>query len=284
MGVVQSWTSPADEVACTLLKGGLKAYTMSVLGMEVANRCAAIRRKKPGVDHRYHEHLAGVWDDDDPHPVGREQEEVPVVLVETEDGGCMDMGNNKWWTKWLGVGSSPKEKESTKPDNNEESDSSTSSNGTASTVGPEAWSQKRGPKHACGLCCRPLRAKEGAVRCSQGHWMHLKCAGVTVSQAKKVFRSNRVFQCRCRKARPAKWLREERERHKLRRREQRSKARKVGVAPEEQPPQATSTGRTTAKRLRETGSGWSGWPSHCSRGKSSTNRHEEKDGIGGEDR
>ena len=74
------------------------------------------------------------------------------------------------------------------------------------------------------------------MRCSQGHWMHLKCAGVTVSQAKKVFRSNRVFQCRCRKARPAKWLREERERHKQRRREQRSKARKAGVALEEQPP------------------------------------------------
>ena len=69
VGVVQSWTSPADEVACTPLKGGLKAYTMSALGTEVANTCAAIRRKKPGVDHQYHEHLAGVWDDDDPRPV-----------------------------------------------------------------------------------------------------------------------------------------------------------------------------------------------------------------------
>ena len=74
------------------------------------------------------------------------------------------------------------------------------------------------------------------MRCSHGHWMHLKCAGVTVSQAKKMFRSNRVFQCRCRKARLAKWLREERERHKQRRREQHSNARKVGVAPEEQHP------------------------------------------------
>ena len=108
----------------------------------------------------------------------------------------------------LGVGSSPKEIESAKPNINEESVSSMGSNGTTSTVGPKAWSQKRGPKHACGLCCRPMRAKEGAVRCSHGHWMHLKCAGVTVSQAKKVFRSNRVFQCRCRKASPAKWLRE----------------------------------------------------------------------------
>ena len=68
-----------------------------------------------------------------------------MVLVEAEDGGCMDMGNNRWWTKWLGVGSSPREKESTKPDNNEERDSSTSSNGTASTVGPEAWSQSAVP-------------------------------------------------------------------------------------------------------------------------------------------
>ena len=193
VGVVQSWTSRADEVACTPLKGGLRAYTMSALGTEVANKWGAIRRETPGVDHQYREHIAGVWADDDPHPVWREQEEVPLVLVEAEDGGCMDMGNNRWWTKWLGVGSSPKEKGSTKPDNNEESDNITSSNGTTSTVGPEAWSQKRGPKHARGLWCRPLRAKEGVVRCSHGHWMYLKCAGVTVSQAKKVFGSNKVF-------------------------------------------------------------------------------------------
>ena len=57
----------------------------------------------------------------------------------------------------LGVGSSPKEKESTKP--NEESDNSTSSNGTTSTVEPEAWSQKCSPNHTCGLCCIPLRPK-----------------------------------------------------------------------------------------------------------------------------
>ena len=106
---------------------------------------------------------------------------MPLVLVEMEEGGCMDMGNNKWWTKWLGVGSSPKEKESTKPNNNEESDNNMSSSGTPSTVGPEAWSQKRGPKHACGLCCRPLRAKEGAMGCNHRHWMHLTCAGVTAS-------------------------------------------------------------------------------------------------------
>ena len=41
--------------------------------------------------------------DDDPHPIWREQEEVPPVLEEMEEGGCMDIGNNKWWTKWLGV-------------------------------------------------------------------------------------------------------------------------------------------------------------------------------------
>ena len=129
-----------------------------------------------------------------------------LVLVEIEEGVCMDMGNNKWWTKWSSVGSSPKEKESTKSNKEEESDNSTGSKGTTSTAGPKASPQKRGPQHACGLCCRPPRAKEGAVRCSHGHWMHLKCAGITVSQAKKVFRSNGVFQCMCRKARPAKWL------------------------------------------------------------------------------
>ena len=66
--------------------------------------------------------------------------------------------------------------------------------------------------------------------------MHLKCAGITVSEAKKVFHSTRVFQCRCRKARPTKWLREERERHKQRRREHRNNAREVCVAPEDQRP------------------------------------------------
>ena len=39
-----------------------------------------------------------------------------------------------------------------------------------------------------------------------------KCAGFTVFQAKKVFPGNRVFQCRCTKARPAKVLQDGRER------------------------------------------------------------------------
>ena len=68
---------------------------MSALGTEAANKCAAIRRKTPGVEHQYHKHIAGAWDDDDPHPVWREQEEVPMGLVEMKEGGCMDMGNNK---------------------------------------------------------------------------------------------------------------------------------------------------------------------------------------------
>ena len=80
----------------------------------------------------------------------------------------------------VGSGKHTGKKWSTKHGNDEESDSSMGSNGTTSRVGPEAWSQKRRTKHACGLCCRPLRAKEGAVRFNHGHWMHLKCAGVTV--------------------------------------------------------------------------------------------------------
>ena len=88
----------------------------------------------------------------------------------------MDMGNNKWRTQWLGVGSSQREKESTKPNNVEESDISMSSNGTTSTMGQETWLQKRSPKHAYGLCRRLLRAEEEAVRCNDGHWMHFKCA------------------------------------------------------------------------------------------------------------
>ena len=63
----------------------------------------------------------------------------------------------------------------------------------------------------------PLRAKEGAVRCGNGYWMHLTCGGVTVSKAKQVFRNNRVFQCSYRKARTAKWLHVARARQQHRR-------------------------------------------------------------------
>ena len=35
--------------------------------------------------------------------VWREQEEVLLVLVGMEEGGCVSMGNNNWWTKWLRV-------------------------------------------------------------------------------------------------------------------------------------------------------------------------------------
>ena len=97
-------------------------------------------------------------------------------------------------------------KEQTKGNNDETRDNGTCSSGKASTEGPEAGPQKPGLKHPCGLCCRPMRAKEGVVQCSHRHWMHLKCAEVTVSQAKKVCRGNKTFQCRCGKARPAKWM------------------------------------------------------------------------------
>ena len=76
----------------------------------------------------------------------------------------MDMGNNKWWTKWLGVGSTPAEKGSTKHNNDKESDNNMGSSGTTSTVGPEAWWQKHGPKHSCGLWCRPLIGCTYSVR------------------------------------------------------------------------------------------------------------------------
>ena len=82
VGVVQSWTSLANGVACTLLKGGLKAYTMSALGTEVANKCAAIHKKTAGLEHVYHEHIAGVWDDDD---------------VRTQFGGII---SNCRWSSW----------------------------------------------------------------------------------------------------------------------------------------------------------------------------------------
>ena len=145
VGIMQSWTSSVDGVACTPLKGGLKAYTMSALGTEVANKCAAIRRKTPGVEHQYHEHIAGVWDDDDPHPVWRAHEEVPLVLEEMEEGGCMDMGNNKWWTKWLGVGSSPQEMGSTKPNIAEESDGNTTATRQQAQLDQKPGRKSAGP-------------------------------------------------------------------------------------------------------------------------------------------
>ena len=142
---MQSWTSSADGVACTPLKGGLTAYTMSALGTEVANKCGAIRRKTTGGEHPYHEHIARVCYDDHPHLVWREHEEVPLVLVEMEEGGCMDMANNKWWTKWLGVGSSPKEKESTKPNINEDSDSNTTATGQQAQLDQKPGHKSAGP-------------------------------------------------------------------------------------------------------------------------------------------
>ena len=223
--MVQSWTSQAEGVACASLKGGLKAYIMSALGMEVANKCASICKTTPRVEHQYHEHIAGVWDDSEPHPVWRGHEEVPLVLVGIEESGCVR--NNKWWTEWLRVRTTQVEKEKTKGNNDEESGSNTCNSGKASMVGLEAWSQKRGPKHACGLWCKPLRAKEGVVRYNHGHWMHLKCAGVTVPQTKKVFRGKRVLHCTCKKARPAKWLWETRARQQPRKREQRNDVREV---------------------------------------------------------
>ena len=63
---------------------------------------------------------------------------MPLVLVEMAEGGCMDMGNNKWWTKWLGVESTPREKGCTKHNNDEEKDSSMVGSGTTSTAGPQA--------------------------------------------------------------------------------------------------------------------------------------------------
>ena len=48
--------------------------------------------------------------------------------------------------------------------------------GTATTLGPQHGSQKKkgkagwaGPKHACGLCNRPVRRGQGAVQCGHAH-------------------------------------------------------------------------------------------------------------------
>ena len=76
LGVVQSWTSaqPQEEVASAPEEGDLKAYITMVLGKEVVSKCATIWRKKPGEVCQYHEHMAGLWEDNQPHLVGREQE------------------------------------------------------------------------------------------------------------------------------------------------------------------------------------------------------------------
>ena len=99
--------------------------------------------------------------------------------------------------------------------NTTDMETDTWSAGTATTLGREHWSQKKkgkagwvGPKHACGLCNRPVRRGQGAVQCGHGQSIHLQCVGYTTAQAWKVLRGKQDFQCKCKKARVQKWLEE----------------------------------------------------------------------------
>ena len=170
------------------------------------------------------------------HGVCREQEEVPLVLVEAQEGGCMDMGNNKWWTRWMGVGRPPKEMESTKPNNEEESVICMGSNGTTSTAGPKGSSPKCGPRHACGLWCTPPRAKEGVLRCSHGHWMHLKCAGVTVFQGKEGFPQQQGVPMHVQKGKASQMVTGQKRQAPIEEERATNMTREVRWAPEEQHP------------------------------------------------
>ena len=107
-------------------------------------------------------------------------------------------------------------------------------------TGPEHWSQKKkgkagwaGPKHACGLCNRPVRRGQGAVKCGHGHWIHLQCAGYTAAQAWKVLREKREFRCKCKKARVQKWL-EETNKQRQKCRQEKTTAKRVTEVKEQQ--------------------------------------------------
>ena len=62
------------------------------------------------------------------------------------------------------------------------------------------------PKHRPGLCCRPLREQEGAVRCGQGPCGHFCCLGApTLALPQRVLDGGTDFVCQCGAARVMKW-------------------------------------------------------------------------------
>ena len=98
IAMVQSWINRGGcGVASTL-----KAYKLFQEGQEAAARCAATARRAPGVPHDYHQHLEGVWDDDEPHPVTREQSEVRIIIT-AHGAKCQTVGHNKWWMQQGGA-------------------------------------------------------------------------------------------------------------------------------------------------------------------------------------
>ena len=89
IAMAQSWITGGG---CGVVSA-LKAYKLTQEGQEAAARCAA---RAPGVPHDYHQHLEGGWDDDQPHPLTREQSEVRIIIT-THGAKCQTVRHNKWW-------------------------------------------------------------------------------------------------------------------------------------------------------------------------------------------
>ena len=80
----------------------LKAYKLTQEGHEAAARFAARAQRAPGVPHDYHRHLQGEWDDDQPHPLTKEQSKVRVIIT-AHGAKCRTVGYNKWWMQQGGA-------------------------------------------------------------------------------------------------------------------------------------------------------------------------------------
>ena len=84
------------------MANALTAYNLTQEGQEASARCATRARRAPGVPHDYHRHREGVWDDDEPHIVTREESEVRIIIT-AHGAKCQTVGHNKWWMQQGGV-------------------------------------------------------------------------------------------------------------------------------------------------------------------------------------
>ena len=98
IAMVQSWISIEGRGVA----GALKADKLTQEGHEAAARCVARARRAPGVPHDYHRHREGVWDDDKPHRVTREQSEVRIIIT-AHRAKCQTVGHNKCWMQQGGA-------------------------------------------------------------------------------------------------------------------------------------------------------------------------------------
>ena len=98
IAMVQSWVSRGG---CGVVST-LNAYKLTQEGQEAASRCAARAWRAAAAPHDHHRHREGVWEDDQPHPVTREQSEVKIIVTTNRAEG-QAIGHNKRWIQQSGA-------------------------------------------------------------------------------------------------------------------------------------------------------------------------------------